>query len=407
MKEIPSKGNDFWVSRYNQAAMEELGLTLPPRVIIHDSTLRDGEQTPGVALNWSEKVKLAAALDEAGVDRIEAGMPVVSEDDRRAFKEIMQLGLRADVLAFCRAKKEDLEASVACGVRKVCIEVPAGEPRLKYQFNWSEQHVIDLTLEILTYAKGLGLDIILFPYDTTRADIEFLRRYISIVDREARPAGLVIVDTLGCALPEAINYLVREIKKVTTIPLEVHTHNDFGMGVATTLAGIRAGVTAAHVCVNGLGERCGNAGLAEVAVALKYLLGVETGIKLDGLTKLSREVEAVTGIPVQKNAPVVGANVFTRETGIGIEMQRKNPLVIYPVAPESIGQKAKPLLGKKSGRMSIRLRLEDMGLEASDDQVGAILEEVKSTAIATKRLVDDETFEEILNKHGVLRKEVD
>ena len=393
------RSDTFWLSPYN-AKFDVLGPDF--RLKIHDSTLRDGEQTPGVVLTSKDKVKLAIALSEAGVDRIEAGMPVVSEDDAKAISEIKKMGLKAEILSFCRAKKEDIDKSVEIGVEHVCIETPAGEPRLKYQFNWTHDEVIERSVNIVKYAKSLGLKVTFFPYDTTRADLDFLERLLTTLDKEARPEGVVVVDTIGCALPDTMAFLVREFKRIVDWSVEVHTHNDFGLGVANTLAAVMAGADTAHVCVNGLGERNGNASLAEVVMSAHYLLGIRTEVITEKLTSLARIVAETTSVPVPKNAPFVGEHAYTRETGIGINMQKEAPLVIYPVLPRIVGQVARPVLGKKSGKMSIRLRLEELGLEATDEQVEKILDAVKTQAIAKKALITDDEFNQILHELEVL-----
>lgn len=392
------KNDISWVSPFNRYAQ----VTGQDRVIkFHDSTLRDGEQTPGIVFTSDEKIRLAAALSEAGVDRIEAGMPVVSGDDERAIREIKKLGLTAEILSFCRAKKEDVDKSLECGVNTVCIEMPAGIPRLKHQFNWSDEEVIAKAVDIVQYAKNQGLGVVFFPYDTTRADLDLLEKLLLALDRDARPDSVVVVDTIACALPEAMAFLVREFKRIIPWSVEVHTHNDFGLAVATSLAAVQAGADTVHVSMNGLGERTGNASLAEIAMSLEFLLGMKTNIQKEKLTVLARLVAETSGIPLPANAPFTGINTFARETGIGIEMQKKAPLVIYPVLPHVVGQVARPVLGKKSGKMSVRLRLEEMGLDATDEQVAEALAAIKSQAIAKKRLITDAEFEGILKETGI------
>ncbi|MFZ7104252.1 MAG: LeuA family protein [Peptococcaceae bacterium] len=389
------KSDTCWLSPYN-ARFDNLNQDF--KLKLHDSTLRDGEQTSGVVLTSKDKIKLAAALSEAGVDRIEAGMPVVSEDDARAIGEIKKMGLTAEILSFCRARKEDIDKSLEIGVDHVCIETPAGEPRLKYQFNWTHDEVIEKSVNIVGYAKSLGLKVTFFPYDTTRAELDFLERLLTALDQHARPEGVVVVDTIGCALPQTMAFLVKEFKRMVDWSIEVHTHNDFGLGVANTLAAVTAGADTAHVCVNGLGERTGNASLAEVVMSARYLLGIKTGVITEKLTSLAGIVGETTGIPVPKNAPFVGEYAYTRETGIGINMQKEAPLVIYPVLPKIVGQTARPVLGKKSGKMSVRLRLEELGLAATDEQVAEILDAVKTQAIAKKALITDKEFDDILHE---------
>ncbi len=390
---------DWWVSHYNYDSAIRAGFHFPKQVLIHDATLRDGEQTPGVVFQVEDKIAIAKALNEAGIDRIEAGMPAVSPDDYRAIKEIVKLDLRSKIMAFTRASISDIDMAVDCGVSGIIMEVPLGYPRLKYQFEWTPEEVLKRSVEAVSYAKKKGLYVAYFGYDTTRADIDVIRHVVGEVVEKADPDALAVIDTLGSALPEAVSYLVCEMKKIGQgRPVEIHTHNDFGLGVASSLAAVAAGAEVVHVSVNALGERTGNAPLEETAAALKVLYGLPLNVKLDALVSLSHLVEKLSGLPVAKNKPIVGELTFSRETGIGIEMLQKYPTVVMPIHPRVYGREVTMCLGKKSGKQSVQIRLESLGLTASDAQVQEMLNQVKTQAIAKKSYLSDAEFQNIVDR---------
>ena len=393
--------NQWWVSPYNELPDVRAELNLPPRVEIHDATLRDGEQTPGVVFSVADKVAIAQKLDEVGVDRIEAGMPAVSEQDFQAIKEISRLGLKATIYTFARAMTADIDKSLECGADGVILEVPIGYPKLKYQFNWTWEDVLRKSIPVINYANQRGLHVVYFPYDTTRAREEDLRNLLSRIMQESSPDSIGVVDTMGCALPGAIKYLVRLVRSITNRPVEVHTHNDFGMAVATELAGVEAGAECVHSCANGLGERTGNAALEELMVALHVLYGYQTQYRLDKLPELGELVRRLSGVNIAVNKPILGERNFTRESGIGVDLVVKEPLAMFGTHPALTGRSGEVVLGKKSGKASITYNLERMGIgDADDEAVGEILRRVKEKGMEKRGLVDDGEFREIVD--GVL-----
>ena len=241
MRERYLEENKWWVSPFNFMDEVRAEFNLPKKVEIHDSTLRDGEQTPGVVFRKEDKVQIAQRLDEVGVDRIEAGMPAVSDEDFEAIKEISKLRLKAKIYTFARALSVDIDKAIDCGANGVVIEIPIGYPKLKYQFRWTWEDVLRRSVDCISYAKGKNLHVVYFPYDTTRAREEDLTNVLTRIMRDSPPDSIGVVDTMGCALPEAIKYMVRKVKNITGLPVEIHTHNDFGMAVATELAAVTAG----------------------------------------------------------------------------------------------------------------------------------------------------------------------
>jgi isopropylmalate/homocitrate/citramalate synthase len=387
----------WWTSEVNFLPEIRRTFSIPDKVVIHDATLRDGEQTPGVVFRKEEKLALAKALDSIGVDRIEAGMPAVSDEDMEAVKEIVELKLNAKIMVFSRALPADIDKAVECGVWGIILEVPGGAPRLKYQFNWSIDEVIKRSVDAINYAKEKDLYVSYFPYDGTRAEIPVFKKLLSGVTTKSRPDSVAIVDTTGCVLPEGVKYLMREIKKITDLPIEIHTHNDLGLSVANSLAAVEEGAEVVHACINGLGERCGNTPLEEIVVCLKTLLGVEMGgIRFNKLYEISQLVQELSGIKPAANKSLVGDLTFTRESGLGVDVYKKEPRVAFSVHPAFVGRQFEIVLGKKSGRPSIKTKLEELGIETTDEQLAELLTKVKQKGIEKKGILSDEEFNTIL-----------
>lgn len=397
MRENHFEDGKWWVSPYNFVPEVRENLLLPPSVQIHDATLRDGEQTPGVVFTVDDKVAIASKLSEVGVERIEAGMPAVSPQDAQAIREISKLGLNAKIFTFARAMKQDIDMALECGAHGVVIEVPIGYPKLVTQFGWTWEDVFKKSRDVINYAREQGLYAVFFPYDTTRARADDLENLCKAVMNESPPDSIGIVDTMGCATPEAIKYMVRWVKEMTGLPIEIHTHNDFGMGVATELAAVTAGAEVVHSCANGLGERTGNAAMEELMLGLDLLYGYDTGYRLDKLPELAELVSGISNIPIARNKPVLGHGNFIRESGIGIQYVMHDPLVMFGTHPGLTGRSGEVVLGKKSGKASILYKLEEHEISGvSEDQVGEILAAVKEKGIAKKDILSDSEFVEIV-----------
>jgi isopropylmalate/homocitrate/citramalate synthase len=393
------RSENFWVSNFNFEDEVVREYQFPERVIFHDVTLRDGEQTPGVVLRRDEKVKIAQALDEVGVNRIEAGMPIVSNEDLMAIKDIVSLGLKAEIYAFCRMRYEDIDAALKSGVDRVIIEGPIGLPKIFYQQGWSPEQVIEYAVNSVQYAVDHGLRVRFFGVDSTRADYAFMIYLFKRVE-ELGVDGLVVADTYGSLTPEASRYLFKRLRSELgkTLELEFHGHNDFGLATATSLAALSSGANVVHVSVNGLGERAGNTSLEEVALCLSLLYGVRHSIKLENLFELSRLVQNLTRVKVATNKPVVGEMVFARESGLGVAGWMKYPLAAEPYIPTIVGNKDVILIGKKSGRHSIEWKLRHLNLEATEEEIKEILGRVKEASEAKKGPLTDEEFIKIVNE---------
>jgi methanogen homocitrate synthase len=397
--------NEWWVSPYNFVPAVRDTFDLPEKVSIHDATLRDGEQTPGVVFSIADKIAIAEKLDEVGVERIEAGMPAVSEQDFEAIKQISKLGLKARIYTFARAMNTDIDKALECGCHGVIVEVPIGYPKLKYQFKWTWEDVLRKSVGVINYAKSRGLHVVYFPYDTTRAREEDLRNLLSRIVLDSNPDSVGVVDTMGCALPEAIKYMVRLVKQLTNLPVEVHTHNDFGMAVATELAGVEAGANCVHSCANGLGERTGNAALEELMVALHVLYGYNTQYNLAMLPELGELVSRISRFETAVNKPILGERNFTRESGIGVDLVVKEPLAMFGTHPALTGRRGEVVLGKKSGKASITYNLEQMGIKGTDDEaIAEMLKQVKDKGIEKRGLLSPDEFKEIVDGVLAVRK---
>ena len=392
------KENAWWVSPFNEKEDVVEQIVPSQAVDIHDATLRDGEQTPGVVFSQDDKVRIAEKLIEAGITRIEAGMPAVSQSDYDAIKRITKTFNEANIYVFARALNVDIDMALDCGAKGVVIEIPIGYPKLKYQFEWTWETVLEKSLDCIKYAKSKGLKTVYFPYDTTRAREEDLEAVIKGLMQEAPPDSIGLVDTVGCAMPQTIAYMVRYLKRLTNgLPVEVHTHNDFGMAVASELAGVSAGAEVVHSCVNGLGERTGNAALEELVFGLNILMGLDTPFDIKKMQELCELVSKISGVPIAPNKPITGPRNYTRESGIGINMVLEQPLAMFSTDPRYFNKQGDIVLGKKSGKASVVYYLDKLGLQASDDAVKEILDRVKSKGSEKKALLTDEEFIEIVS----------
>lgn len=396
----PWFSNMWFVSQYNYDHNVLKNLRIPERVSIHDTTLRDGEQQPGLVFRKDEKLKIALALDEAGVEFIEAGMPAVSSEDFEAIREIAQQGLKARVMAFVRCLKEDVDLALKTEVPGLVMELPSSEHIIQYAYKWPVEKALMRAREALEYAKQHGLYVKFFTIDATRSDMDFLRKVIGNV--HDLMDVLVVADTFGVMHPLAIGYFIKKLKEFVKKPIEIHAHNDFGLAVANSIFAVINGASGVHVTVNGIGERSGNASLEEITLALELLLGVRTGIKLDKLYNLSKLVERFSGVTLPPNKPVVGDNVTRIESGIiadwWLNVRNTRPVEILPYLPSLVGrnQDIILLLGKKSGKGTIIEKLKEANLSLDETIIMRILNEVKKEAITRKRPLTDDEFREII-----------
>ncbi|WP_099355226.1 homocitrate synthase/isopropylmalate synthase family protein [Fredinandcohnia onubensis] len=378
------------ISPINHLKEVEKSFLFPKEVIISDCILRDGEQMAGLAFSLDDKVRIAKLLDELGVNEIESGMPAVSEDDAEAVKRIASSSLDARVTALARATKTDIDKVRNLGAWGVSISLPIGDLQRKHKLKWSDEKYIDICLSLTSYAKEQGLYVILSPYDTTRVDLNFYERFLKALKSEGTVDRIRIVDTVGSAHPESLRYLTRYIKNIYDVELEVHCHDDFGLGTANTIAALSSGAEVASVTMNGIGERSGNTALEEVVTALDVLYGVNTKVNLSKLKEVSEKIESITGISLQPHKAVVGKNSFRHESGMIVAGIIEEPFVAEAIRPERVGQKREIVVGKGSGIVSLLHKLKELQVDETAVNGTVLLNKVKNFAIEKRRALTNE-----------------
>ena len=349
------------------------------KVRIFDTTLRDGEQTPGVTVTPEQKIQIASRLSDLGVDVIEAGFPIVSHGEMRAIKAIANNGLKAEICGLARATDADIDAAINCGLKYVHTFIATSDIHMKFKLKMTREQVLEHAVHAVEYAKKHGLRVEFSAEDATRSDRPFLLEVFRAVE-QAGADRLDIPDTVGYATPQYITQIVNDVKTVTKLPISMHCHDDFGLAVANSLAGINAGAVCAHVTINGLGERAGNASLEEFVMALQCLYEKKHNIKTQMLYETSRFVANTMGIVVQPNKAIIGENAFGHESGIHTHGILNNPLTYEPISPELVGRKRWLQAGKHAGAHGINAMLAEFGITPTDEQLKTIVENQKNIA---------------------------
>jgi isopropylmalate/homocitrate/citramalate synthase len=402
----PWKNDNRWfVSPYNYDPEVRSSLRFAPKIELHDITLRDGEQQAGVVFSKDDKIRIAEALAEVGVHRIEAGMPSVSRDDADAIAAIVRRRLGPKIFGFCRCMVNDVKQAADCGVDGIVIEIPSSQHIIRYAYDWPLEKAIDLSIEATRYAKEQGLYTVFFPIDGTRAEPDWFLNLIERVATEGHMDALGLVDTFGGCSPQAIACFTRRVQDRIKKPLETHFHDDFGLAASNTITSLAMGVPVAHVTVSSLGERAGNAALEDVAMALRVLYDIDLGIRYDRLYELSRLVRKLARFEIPSNRPIVGDMLFKVESGIISSWlsrcKAERPVELFPFHWDMVGQaEANVVIGKGNGRDSIAYRLRAMGVDiASDDpRIDTILAEVKKTSLNKHALLTDAEFRQIVSQ---------
>ncbi len=380
----------YYISHYNK----ECELNFPDNITVYDTTLRDGEQTPGVCFGFEEKLEIARKLDQFKINQIEAGFPIVSERERETVKAIANENLDAEILALTRTKPEDIDAAIDCDVDGIITFIGTSDIHLDHKMHIGRQEAISISQKAIEYAKDHGLFVAFSAEDATRTDIEFLKRIYGIAE-ECGADRVHIADTTGAITPQGIDYLVRELTKDLNIDIALHCHNDFGLAVINSITGVLAGAKGISTTVNGIGERAGNASLEELIMAMKILYGKDLGFKTKYIKELSTLVSKFSGLDIPYNKPVVGNNVFRHESGIHVDAVIEEPLCYEPYMPELVGQKRQLVLGKHSGCRAVRAKLNECELEVSDDELIEIVRKVKKSREEGK-YINDTIFKEIV-----------
>ena len=356
------------------------------KVRIFDTTLRDGEQTPGVSLTPDEKLRIAIKLDELGVDVIEAGSAITSMGEREGISKIVSEGLSAEICSFARAVQMDVDAALECGVDSVHLVVPTSDLHLKHKLRKNRDEVKELAVKSTEYAVDHGLLVELSAEDATRSDFHYLKKIFQ-EGVEAGAQRICACDTVGMLTPERSYKFYGQLVDLG-VPVSVHCHNDFGLAVANSLSALRAGASQAHVTINGIGERAGNASLEELVVSLYSLYDVKTGVNIQMLYEVSKMVARMTGIFLQPNKALVGENAFAHESGIHADGVIKKAETYEPITPELVGHKRRFIMGKHVGSHIIKQKIQEMGLRVDEDRFVQIFDRIKALGDMGKRVTD-------------------
>lgn len=396
--------NKVWTSAFNF----EFSNKQPSSVEIHDVTLRDGDQTPGVVFLEEDRVKIARALNAMRVPRIEAGMPVVSAAVENAMRRMVDEKFDySKIFAFARAVKRDVELSADIGVDGIIIEYLMNPVIIKAAYSETEETLMDKLIPAIKLAKAKGLYVSFMGWDWFRAPIEFTQWVVSQLYNRTGLDGLVLVDTFGCATPDAVAGMFKRFKEwFPRLRLEFHGHNDIGMANANALAAVQNGADVVHGAMLGLGDRCGNTSTEELAAIFELHKGIHTGIDCSKIYETSLLVSELSGVKPHDSKPLLGSRPMLVEAGVGIDigykLQKSNkPSSCFgtPINPNVIGRNEQPqiVLGKNSGKSTIKLALSEMGISASEEQVKHLLSLVVEEAMATKSLVPKQRFAEFVD----------
>lgn len=396
---IPWQTDQWFTSPWNHGDTAA-GHAFPEQVQIHDVTLRDGEQQAGVVFTAAEKLRIAERLADAGVHRIEAGLPAVSPEDEKAVRMIVDEGFPSKIYAFSRCMVDDVKRAIDCGVEGVIMEVPSSRHLIELGYRWTVERAIELSVESTRFAHENGLKVSFFPIDATRASLDDYVALVGAVADAGHMDALVLVDTFGVLAPHAVETFVRVSRERFDVPLETHFHMDYGLGIANTVIAASHGAEVLQTTVAGLGERAGNVPMEETVMALKTLYDVDCGIDTTKLTKLAREVGQIARVQQAPNRAVTGESLFSVESGIiatWVRNVRDGHLTeCVPYDPAMVGQEPpRVVLGKGSGLDNISEHLEQLNLEVTEEQRSRILDEVKAASLQKKGLLDLEEFKRL------------
>lgn len=356
--------------------------------VIVDTTLRDGEQAAGVEFSVKEKVKIACLLESAGVKEIEVGTPVSGVIEQQAIKKIIDKGLNARLIGWNRAVREDIDASLDCGLDSVAVSLPVSDIQIRHKLRKNRDFVAERIKRMIGYAKSRGLYVIAGAEDASRADPVFLAEYADTVKMYGADR-LRFCDTVGIMEPFGLRSVLEDILRNVKIAVEIHTHNDFGLAAANALAGVSAGASFVDTTVTGLGERAGNAGMEEVVMALSQIYGIDTGISAARLPGIAAFVSRASGRPIPPGRPIVGGACFLHESGLHQDGIIKNRLTYEPFDPALIGSRSRIVIGKLSGRAAVKHVLCRFGVETDEDTLAEVMGLLKREAVCSKHYIED------------------
>jgi isopropylmalate/homocitrate/citramalate synthase len=386
--------NKIWTAEINETETIQSPFDRSKTVRFYDTTLRDGEQSVGVCFNPEEKFEIACKLAELGIGRIESGFPRVSEDDTKAVERILAADLSSEIWGFARCVIADIDAHIELGTEYLLIEISTSDLKME-AYGFTREKVLERVVNAVKHAKGNGIKKVnFFAVDSTRSDLDFLKSVYEAA-LEAGADEISVVDTIGACAPEAVEWLIREVKSwVGDVPVHWHGHNDFGLACASAIAAVRGGADWIQGTINGMGERAGNADICEVALALKCLYNVPVELDLTKAREVSKIVQKAGGYTVDGWKPVVGEYLYTRESG-AVANQFHIPAAIEPYSSEIVAAERRIVLGKKSGLSNVELKGKELGIDIAEDKRGAVLAQVKDISVKHSRLVTDDEFRSI------------
>ncbi|RPF50719.1 (R)-citramalate synthase [Methanobrevibacter gottschalkii DSM 11977] len=355
---------------------------------VFDTTLRDGEQTPGVSLTQQEKLRIATKLDEIGIDYIEAGSAITSKGERKSIKGIAQQGFNAEILSFSRPLSVDIDYCLECDVDGVNLVVPTSDLHISDKLKITRDELIQLSNNAVDYCKDHGLIVELSAEDASRSDTDFLKSvYLSAINHGAD--RICVCDTVGILTPDSSFELFDKLNEDINVPIAAHCHNDFGLAVANTLSALKGGATEFHSTINGIGERAGNTSFEECVVSIDRLLtNFSTNVNIHEIYDISKLVARSTGVYIQPNKAIVGENAFAHESGIHSDGIIKNSATYEPMTPELVGRKRKFVIGKHMGTHGLENRLKEIGLSVNKTQLQQICNDIKELADKGKTVTD-------------------
>ncbi|KON27357.1 2-isopropylmalate synthase [miscellaneous Crenarchaeota group archaeon SMTZ-80] len=352
------------------------------KVLILDTTLREGEQTPGVNFSVDDKIQIAKKLSDIGVDMIEAGDPNVSKDLYEAVKRIANEGLSSEILAHVRAVKKDIDKAIECNVDRIAIYFGTSKTHLTYKLKKDKEEAIKIIIQAIEYAREHGFKVRFTAEDASRTDYSFLVRICNAAVN-AGADRVSIPDTVGVMTPKRIKDLFIRLRSDVNVELDTHCHNDLGMANSNTLAALEGGATSAHVTINGLGERTGIASISELTVALRVIYNIDT-VELSELPSLSLLVEKSSGIVLSPNTPIIGENAFVHKAGVHVAGVLENPMTYEGFPPDLIGRHRDIIIDKYTGIHAVKSRLEKLGISLQKDQIANIVQEIKNSSRLTR-----------------------
>ncbi len=403
----PWKTDDFWVSPWNFKEEVTRDFRIPPQVKVHDSTLRDGVQEPGITLDLDGSIRIAEKLAEVGVHRIEIGHGGASPEEEKTIKEVVKRNLGMEIFTFCGPRVESVEKAMECGVHGLLIPLFSSEYEIQ-AVGRPVEAILEGIIEATRFAHEKGLYVTLFTIDATRAEESFYFNLVDKVSRDGYYDGMGIADTRGVLNPQGVFCFVSRLKERINKSVEIHVHNNFGLAVANTISGVLAGSDVIHTTINGVGASAGNCPLSEVAVALRVLYGVDTGVKYNKLVELTRLGAELTGRAVPPMRSLVGDMIYAVEVERIASLQRMveqegkefNMLGEHPIKPEFVGHAPgqRVMMGSKAGRANVEIWAEEMNITLTDDEVTGVLAGVKKKAAEVKRLLTRDEFREIIGQ---------